>query len=140
MKTKCSVFLAVCLMFVSGVVFAGDSVGERTKAAERYLTVMPMKKMMSDSIVEMAKQVPEGKREAFKKEMNKLINVDELQKITKQAMIKIFTAEELNALADFYGSKPGQSAMKKFGRYMAEIMPHIQKELMRAGQQAAKSI
>ena len=36
------------------------------------------------------------------------------------------------ALADFYGSKAGKSAMEKFGLYMAEIMPPLQKELERA--------
>lgn len=119
---------------------AGDNLEERTKAAERYLRVMPMKKFIDDSTIEMAKQLPEGKREKFITLMDQSINVPELEKITKRAMIKIFTADELNALADFYGSDVGQSAMKKFGIYMAEVMPSIQKELIQAGQQAAKSI
>jgi hypothetical protein len=35
-------------------------------------------------------------------------------------------------LADFYGSPVGKSAMKKFGAYMADIMPVVQAEIMKA--------
>jgi len=72
--------------------------------------------------------------------MHTLIHIDALEKITKDAMVKTFTADELNALADFYSSAIGKSAMKKFGSYMSEIMPHIQQELMRAGEEAQNSI
>jgi hypothetical protein len=51
-------------------------------------------------------------------------------------MVKIFTAQELNALADFYGSPVGKSAMGKFGIYMAEVMPALQQELIQAMGQA----
>ena len=47
-------------------------------------------------------------------------------------MVKHFTTEELKALADFYGSPVGKSAMQKFGAYMADIMPVMQAEIMKA--------
>ena len=50
-------------------------------------------------------------------------------------MIDTFTADELNALADFYGSKHGNSAMQKFGRYMGQVVPAVQAELQRCFQQ-----
>ena len=53
-------------------------------------------------------------------------------------MLKTFTAEELNALADFYGSKNGYSAMRKFGSYMALVTPALQQEVQRALQQIQK--
>ena len=40
--------------------------------------------------------------------------------------------QELKALADFYGSAVGKSAMKKFGTYMADVMPDIQAEMIKA--------
>jgi hypothetical protein len=48
------------------------------------------------------------------------------------SMAKHFTVDELNALADFYGSREGRSAMKKFGAYMADIMPVIEQEMTKA--------
>jgi len=50
----------------------------------------------------------------------------------KESMVKNFTADELKALADFYGSPVGKSAMKKFGAYMADVMPSIQAEVEKA--------
>ena len=47
-------------------------------------------------------------------------------------MVKHFTADELNAMADFYSSKHGASAMSKFGIYMADVMPILMQEIQRA--------
>jgi len=55
-----------------------------------------------------------------------------LTQAMKDSMVKIFTADELKALADFYSSKEGKSAMKKMGTYMAELMPIIQDETRKA--------
>ena len=35
-------------------------------------------------------------------------------------------------MADFYGSPVGKSAMQKFGTYMADIMPTMEAEIMKA--------
>ncbi len=55
-----------------------------------------------------------------------------LTKAMIDSMVKHFTTEELKALADFYGSPVGKSAMQKFGAYMADIMPAIEAEIMKA--------
>ena len=52
------------------------------------------------------------------------------------AMVKNFTTEELKALADFYGSPVGKSAMQKFGAYMADIMSLVQAEIIKAAGKA----
>jgi hypothetical protein len=47
-------------------------------------------------------------------------------------MIKRFTLAEIDALSKFYGSPEGKSIIKKFGSYMADMMPVIQSETMKA--------
>jgi hypothetical protein len=47
------------------------------------------------------------------------------------AMIKHFTTEELKALADFYGSPVGKRRCK-FGAYIADLMPTMHAEIMKA--------
>lgn len=64
--------------------------------------------------------------------MTEYVDISRLTKAMEASMIKHFTAEELQALADFYGSPVGQSAMSKFGVYMAEIMPVFESEIARA--------
>jgi len=44
------------------------------------------------------------------------------------------------ALADFYGSPVGKSAMQKFGAYMADIMPTIEAEIMKAQAKLNQSV
>lgn len=54
--------------------------------------------------------------------------------------IAAFTTEELKALADFYGSPVGKSAMQKFGAYMADLMPTMEAEITKAQAKANQSL
>ena len=57
--------------------------------------------------------------------------MESVEATTQAALVKHFTADELNALADFYGSKHGASAMAKFGAYMADVIPPLRTEIQR---------
>jgi hypothetical protein len=80
----------------------------------------------------MATNLPADQRQQFKQMMTKDLDIAALSKAMTDAMVKHFTSEELKALADFYGSPVGKSAMQKFGAYMADLMPIIQAEIMKA--------
>jgi hypothetical protein len=109
-----------------------DSLGNRQAAAERYLSVAPMDSMMKETIEKTAENLPVGQREEFVEFMTKYIRINVLERSAISSMVRHFTVQELNALADFYGSPEGRSAMKKFGVYMADVMPVIQQEMARA--------
>ena len=47
--------------------------------------------------------------------MTKHLDIGRVTAAIKAAMVKTFTADELKALADFYGSEVGRSAMAKMG-------------------------
>lgn len=94
--------------------------------AERYLNVMPPKEMIIDLVARMSVQLPEEQRKPFIRLMTKHLDVERLTHIIGDVLVRHFTAAELNALADFYGSPAGKSAMTKFGQYMADAMPHVQ--------------
>jgi hypothetical protein len=64
--------------------------------------------------------------------MRDAVRPEVLERAAMASMVKVFTAEELNALADFFGSPVGKAAMGKFGVYMADVMPVIQQEMFRA--------
>jgi hypothetical protein len=80
----------------------------------------------------MATNLPADQRQQFKQMMTKDLDIAAVSKAMTDAMVKHFTTEELKALADFYGSPVGKSAMQKFGAYMADLMPIIQAEMMKA--------
>jgi hypothetical protein len=111
---------------------AADSEEERTAAARRYLDVAQMSKITDDMVTELARSIPTEQRGRFLQLMHDALHPDVLEQAALGSMVKIFTADELNALADFYGSPLGRSAMGKFGVYMADVMPVIQQEMFRA--------
>jgi Uncharacterized protein conserved in bacteria (DUF2059) len=56
--------------------------------------------------------------------MTAQLDIAALTKVMTDSMVKHFTTEELKALADFYGSPIGKSAMQKFGGLYGESRNH----------------
>lgn len=126
--------LAVLTLFSSSafVLNAADTPETRRHEAERYPQATPPKALFEDMADKMAANLPPDQREQFKRMMTTQLDVAALTKAMTDAMIKHFTTDELKALADFYGSPVGKSAMQKFGAYMADIMPTMQAEILKA--------
>ena len=115
-----------------------DTKAQREQEAARYLKATPPKEMFEDMAEQVAKNMPPDERADFKAILVKHLDIEALTQVMKDSMVKNFTADELKALADFYGSPVGKSAMKKFGTYMADVMPSIQAELLKAQAKANK--
>lgn len=111
---------------------AQDDLSAKRAAAVRYSKAVPTAQMMEDVLAELGKQLPPADAEAFIGTMRKLISVDRIESIAIEAMTRTFTLEEINALADFYSSTHGASAMKKFGSYLQVTMPALMQEIQRA--------
>ena len=122
--------LAFCASFP--VLGATDTPETRRREAERYLQVNPPKALLDDMVDKMAANLPPDQRDQFKRVMTTQLDLAALTKASMDAMVKNFTTDELKALADFYGSPIGKSAMQKVGAYMADIMPAVQAEIMKA--------
>jgi hypothetical protein len=112
--------------------YSQDDLASRGAAAERYEATMPIAKMMEESIEQISLSLPANQRILFVAQMRQVVDGRQLQAIALDKMAEVFTAEELDALAAFYGSPVGQTIVTKFPVYMAEVMPVIQRELARA--------
>ncbi|RII25336.1 MAG: hypothetical protein CXR31_14150 [Geobacter sp.] len=125
--------LITMILFASNTAFAiQDTPEQRNKEADRYLAVTPPREMFQDVAEQMALNLPPDQREQFRNIMTKYLDIEAVTKSMKESMVKLFTADELAALADFYGSPIGVSATKKMGAYMGELMPTIQAEALKA--------
>jgi hypothetical protein len=113
-----------------------DTMATRQEAAERYLEVADIRKMLLDTVEAMSGTLPADKAASFKDLMTRHLDIDAVETGMLQVMTKHFTTRELDALARFYGSPEGKSSMAKFGVYMADAMPMIQREIQRAAQAA----
>jgi uncharacterized protein len=88
--------------------------------------------LVGESLNQLAEQIPEERREEFRKTLTEVVTSERIERITLDAIVKHFTVREINALAAFYGSPEGRSISRKFTAYMADVMPSIQKELAEA--------
>ncbi|WP_298255446.1 DUF2059 domain-containing protein [Bradyrhizobium sp.] len=109
-----------------------DTPANRAAEADYYLRVVPPQSRMNDRAAKLAATLPEGKRATFVALMTKNLDINAVAALMRDSMIKNFTADELKALADFYGSPVGRSAMAKMGNYMADSMPRLVVELQKA--------
>jgi len=110
----------------------------REREVERYLKATPPKELFEDMAEQMAKNMPAAEQKNFKALLIQHLDIEAVTKAMRESMVKHFTADELKALADFYGSEVGKSAMKKFGVYMADVMPTIQQEILKAQAKLSK--
>jgi hypothetical protein len=109
-----------------------DTDQTRITAAERYAKAANMQKMMNEAIAQTALQVPEKDRADFIATMKQSIRMDVVESGTILLLVKHFTTDELNAMADFYGSATGQSILSKFGPYIGDALILIQDEMRHA--------
>ena len=113
-----------------------DTHENRLAQAKRYMELIPMENMTTEMTEQVAMSMPEDQRKVYVALMNDYLDIERLTAVSLDLMVNVFSADELAALADFYGSEIGQSATKKYGTYMAQATPIIQEELLRAFKQA----
>lgn len=121
------------LLFLAGTAYGlEDTVENRRREAERYLQATPPREMLAGMAEQVSKSVASETPAVFQELLLKHIDVEAFTNAIRHALVRNFTAAELGALADFYGSSLGKSAMKKFGAYMADITPLLQSEIAKA--------
>jgi hypothetical protein len=118
---------------------AEDDYKARVAAAKRYAKVWNMSKMVHDTIAQTANPLPDEIKAKFVYFMERNIDIEKLEKITLDTMVKHFTADELNALADFYGSPVGKSILEKFTPFMADAQIPLMQEIFRVMKEWEKS-
>ena len=138
---KIASFTIVLVLLMASMSFAlEDTAFNRLTQAERYLAVTPPKDIFQDAAEQMAMNIDPSQRQTFKDLITKHLDIEALTKTMKDTMVKHFTADELKALADFYGSVEGKSSMRKFGAYMADVMPSVQAEMVKAIAKANREV
>jgi hypothetical protein len=109
-----------------------DNPENRLVEAKRFMEIMPPKELLQGMAQRIAPSIPEKDRKMVMEVMNGKDIEQSANKITLDALVKHYTAGELQAMVAFYGSPEGHTAYKKFPAYMADIMPQIQQEVKKA--------
>ena len=116
-----------------------DTPENRREQATRYLAATPPKEMMAEMAKSVTANLPASQKDSVLQMFTTGLDMDALTKAMNDSLVKTFTAEELKALADFYSSPVGKSAMSKMGAYMTDLMPTMQAQMMKAMSNGTKS-
>ena len=111
---------------------SSDSAAARRAAAQRYVSTIPSESVFDEMVATLSQQVPSDRREEFVTLMRKFVPVDAMEAVTIETMSRHFTVDEIDAMTKFQGSPEGKAIMGKLGGYMGELMPQIQREVLRA--------
>ena len=109
-----------------------DSPEARIQAVERYFKEVSIRELMSDMTREVSKQLPPESREAFENTLLRNLRMDVVETAAKQSLARHLTVAEMDTFTEFMQRPEGKSAMAKMKFYMADLMPVIQQELVRA--------
>jgi hypothetical protein len=117
-----------------------DTKENRLAAAKKYLQVVTPQEMLQDLTIRVMPTLPEKKRAMFSEVMGRKSLQEYTYRVTLEALVKHFTANELQAMTAFYGSPEGKAVRPKMGPYLAELIPIVITEVvkdLRAEEKAA---
>jgi hypothetical protein len=111
---------------------AQDTREKRLRLAERMHEIWSTRERINDALESMAQRYPESERDSFMNAMQLAIDYGKVEEASIDAMVKTYTAQELQSMVDYYGSQAGQSAEAKRSIYRDRIQPVIQKMIDKA--------
>lgn len=121
--------LAVLLLTPGPGLALQDTSMNRRDQANRYIAAMPVSTVLETSLVRVTSLMPPVHREPFFAYAKRNIDHNRLHALVFEALTTTFTAEELKAMADFFGSPVGQSVASKMGVYTQRVMIPVLKEV-----------
>lgn len=105
---------------------------ERLALAEQMHDVWPIRTRMERALDNVAEGFPPERQAEVKATMRRSIQFNQLEEESIKAMAEIFTAEELQAMIDFYGSETGRSISAKTSDYELALRPVITRMIDKA--------
>jgi uncharacterized protein len=118
-------------VIVQGGSNRADTQETRMAAAKKYYLTIDTNKLMDEVLRASVARLPEDKRDEVFALAKAHLDIEQFREISIPALVKNFNTDELNAMANFYGSPEGKSILAKYPTYLAEVMPAILAEVKR---------
>jgi hypothetical protein len=118
--------LAFVLMLPS--ILAGAQ-GDRRSAAEAYARVVDYPLLIEKAAARRAAELPASEREAFIKFITRQVDFEMTRFYAISAMVDLFEASELAALASFAATPEGRSALAKLPALGAILTPIVERQI-----------
>jgi hypothetical protein len=103
--------------------------GDRRAAAEAYARVVDYPLLIEKAATRRADELPAAEREAFIAFITKEVDFDMTRFYAISAMVDLFEASELAALAAFAATPDGRSALAKLPALGAVLTPIVERQI-----------
>jgi hypothetical protein len=120
----CAVALALILPNLSA-----SAQSDRRSAAEAYARVVDYPLLIEKAATRRAAELPAAEREAFIEFVTEKVDFDMTRFYAISAMVDLFEASELQALASFAATPQGRSALAKLPALGAVLNPIIERQI-----------
>jgi hypothetical protein len=124
--TWCVCALALVLVMPA---LPADAQSDRRSAAEAYARVVDYSLLIEKAATRRAAELPAAEREAFVNFITKEVDFDMTRFYAISAMVDLFEASELNALASFAATPDGRSALAKLPALGAILNPIVERQI-----------
>lgn len=111
---------------------AADDLEQRRKLARELHDIKHVKDHIRETIAGVAKSLPSVEQEDFKKYIELKVDFDALEQKSIDYTAEIYTADELQAMVDFFGSREGRSADVKGEEYSEKFGAEVRKTIDQA--------
>jgi hypothetical protein len=118
--------LAVALILPN---LAADAQGDRRSAAEAYARVVDYRLLIEKAAAREAAELPASERAAFIAFITREVDFDMTRFYAISAMVDLFEASELQALASFAAMPEGRSALAKLPALGAVLNPIVERQI-----------
>jgi hypothetical protein len=103
--------------------------GDRRSAAEAYARVVDYALFVEKAAIRRAAELPASEREAFIAFVTDEVDFDMTRFYATSAMVELFDASELQALASFAATPEGRSALGKLPALGAILNPIVERQI-----------
>jgi len=103
--------------------------GDRQAAAEAYARVVDYPLLVEKAATRRAAELPASEREAFIESITKDVDFEMTRFYAIIAMVDLFEASELQALASFAATPEGRSALAKLPALGAVLTPIVERQI-----------
>ena len=125
-RTLCVCAVALALI---GPSLPASAQGDRRSAAEAYARVVDYRLLIEKAATRKAAQLPASQREAFIKFVTRKVDSEMTRFYAISAMVDLFEASELQALASFAATPEGRSALAKLPALGAILTPIVERQI-----------
>ena len=120
---------ALALTLVCWLHFPASAQSDRRSAAEAYARVVDYPLLIEKAAARRAAEMPAAEREAFIAFITRQVDFDMTRFYAISAMVDLFEASELRALASFAGTPEGRSALAKLPALGAVLNPIVERQI-----------